>query len=162
MAWTYSGDPSTSDRDEARFWLQDTDDTRPLMTDEALDFLLTRFDGMANAPMYVASVAAERLAARFAIEVDTSADGVSVSIGQLQSRYTELAKSLREQWKSDSTPGDYDFAGLMEDALENDPSIPPLLFGTGFMDNAEAGRQDYGSRDPGDTQGNWYLEEWLT
>ena len=40
MAWTYSGDPGSSDRDKLRFISGDVDITRQLWTNEELDFVL--------------------------------------------------------------------------------------------------------------------------
>ena len=33
MAWSYSGDPASSDKDAVRFWVQDTDSAVPLLSD---------------------------------------------------------------------------------------------------------------------------------
>lgn len=40
MSWTYSGDPSSDDRDAVRFLIQDTDTNRQLATNEEIDWLL--------------------------------------------------------------------------------------------------------------------------
>ena len=106
--------------------------------------------------MYCASVAADVLANRFAREVSTSADGVTVALSELQERFQNLATNLREQWKTLlSVMGSADFAGIMLDVETIDSSIKPLVFGVGFMDNYEAGQQDYGYYSPGDYE--WLL-----
>lgn len=150
MSWSYSGDPSTSDLDQTRFWLQDIDITFQLMQDEELNWLIASSDGMQAAPLYAASIAAEVLANRYAKEVSVSADGVSVQIGDLQDRFNKLAENLRDQWQDIvAALGDYDFAGIALDVNTWDETIQPLVFGIGFMDNYMAGQQDYGYYSPG-------------
>jgi hypothetical protein len=150
MSWSYSGDPSASDLDQCRFWLQDVDTTYQLMQDEELNWLIAQSDPMQAAPLYAASVAAEVLANRYAKEVSVSADGVSVALGELQDKFNKLAENLRGQWHEIvAALGDYDFAGIVMDVNSWDETIMPLVFGIGFMDNYEAGQQDYGYYSPG-------------
>jgi len=154
VTWTYSGDPATSYLDQVRFWIQDVDATFPMMQDEELLWLLDFAENQVTAPaLYVASVAAEVLGNRYAKEVSVSADGVSVQIGDLAERYNKMAESLREQWHTIvAALGDYDFAGIALDVTTWDETIQPLVFGVGFMDNAEAGQQDFGYYSPGGYQ----------
>jgi hypothetical protein len=151
MAWTYSGDPSTSDRDAVRFYVQDTDPDFQLIADEEIDFLIDKWDPQVpDTALFVAALAAEALAARFAREVSVSADGVSVQIGDLQTRYNDLAMRLRDQYKASLKAGAPDYSGYLFD-MSWDPSIKPLVFGVGFMDNYLVGKQDYGDYDPGES-----------
>ena len=148
MSWTYSGDPSASEKDQVRFYVGDVDSTFPLLTDEEIGFLLTQWDEAYNGPLYVAAVAAEVISGRFAREVSVSADGVSAQIGELQQRYDTLANSLRDQYKA--LYGFFDpvtAANILNDTF--DPSIKPLIFAIGFNDNYQAGRQNYGDFHPG-------------
>lgn len=41
--YTYSGDPSNSDLDEARFLIQDTDMDDPIMNDQEIEYLIDRY-----------------------------------------------------------------------------------------------------------------------
>ena len=41
MVWSYSGDPSSSDRDALRFLIGDTDTSDQQLVNEELDYLLT-------------------------------------------------------------------------------------------------------------------------
>jgi hypothetical protein len=151
VAWTYTGDPATSDRDAVRFYVQDTDPDFQLISDEEIDFLLTKWDPQVpDTPLFVAALAAEALAARFAREVSVSADGVSVQVGDLQARYNDLAVKLRDQYKASLNAGAPDYSAFLFDQSW-DPTIKPLVFGVGFMDNYEAGKQDYGDYDPGES-----------
>jgi hypothetical protein len=45
LTWTYSGDPSASNRDKVRFLVHDTDTTRQLITDEEVAWALTDAGG---------------------------------------------------------------------------------------------------------------------
>lgn len=146
--WSYSGDPASSDRDQVRFYIQDTDQGRQLLADEEIDFVLVQWEAAFNSPLYAAAVCAEVLAAKFAAEVSVNADGVSVDQGALQARYNDLAVSLRDQYKALS--GNQGPIGASDFGLDGDPTIPSLSFGVGFQDNAYAGSQDYGDqRGPG-------------
>lgn len=150
MTWTWSGDPSSSTLDELRFYIQDTDTSFQLLSDEELTFLLDTYADQFGHVLAVAAMACEVIAAKFARQVDASADGVSVSLGQLQQRYNDLAQSLRDQFK---LVGSDNLAGAL-DAMFSDVSvfdIEPLVFGVGFMDNFRAGQQDYGYYSPGST-----------
>lgn len=150
MSWTYSGIPSSTPLDEVRFYLQDTEITFPLLSDEELNFLLDTYMPIYGSPLAVAAMAAEVVAAKFARQVNTSADGVSVSLGDLQQRYNDLAESLRAQYHE---LGGENLADAL-DQMFSDVSIfeiEPLVFGVGFMDNYRAGQQDYGYYSPGQT-----------
>lgn len=154
MSWTYSGNPGASEKDQVRFYVGDVDETFPLLTDEEISFLLNQWYDSYNGPLYVASIAAEVIAGRFAREVSVSADGVSAQIGELQQRYDALASSLREQYKA--LYGFFDpvtAANILNDTF--DPSIKPLIFGIGFNDNYLAGRQNYGDFHPGRSTDWW-------
>lgn len=155
MSWSYSGDPATSQLDAVRFWLQDTDTTFQLMSDEEIGYLLTTWgDATQYSEVRVAAAAAEVLANRFAREVSTSADGVSVAIGELQDRFDKLALNLRDQWRSlTAYTGSADFAGVLLDPNEDMADLKPLVFGVGFMDNYEVGQADFGYYSPGDYSG---------
>lgn len=141
MTWSYSGDPASSDLDEVRFWLQDTDTTDQLMTDEEIQFVIDSNVAAFNSNIYAASVCAETVAARFTREIAVAADGVSASVEQLQQKYNDLAASLRDQYR---TRMGIPSAGGIEYGEYPDTTIKPLSFGKGMHDNVNAGRQDYG------------------
>ncbi len=151
MTWTYSGVPGTTPLDETRFWIQDTEMSFQLLQDEELTWLLDTYMPVYGSPIAVAAIACEVLAAKFARQVNTSADGVSVSLGDLQQRYNDLAESLRAQYHE---LGGANLADSL-DQMFSDVSvyeIEPLVFGVGFMDNYRAGQQDYGYYSPGETR----------
>ena len=66
---------------------------------------------------------------------------------------------MRDQYKAsrslDATPI---ARGIMM-GDRSDPTIKPLVFGTGFTDNYRAGRQDYGDYHPGEEDYSIWGEE---
>ena len=154
MAFTYSNDPASSTRDAIRFYCQDTNVDDPLLQDEEIDFLSAQWAHVTDHPMYLAAVACEAIAARFAREISYSADGISVGASELQNKYNQLATDLREQHKASVIGDGPDISGILVGA-ELDDTIKPLVWGKGMHDNPEAGRQDYGGDNWRD---DWYPE----
>lgn len=150
MTYSYSGDPSTSDLDEVRFWIQDTDEAGNgewILTDEELKFLIATWFPISESLLLVSATAAEVIATKYTSQISISGDGVSVQLSELQNKYQTLATKLRDQAKalSASNTGPL-LTGLLWDS-GRDMTIQPLVFGIGFMDNFEAGRQNYGDRE---------------
>jgi hypothetical protein len=160
MGYNYSGDPSDSPKDEVRFYLQDVDMTDPLLTDEEIEFYVGKLLPVYGNTLAVASYLADVIANRFAREIDLSADGISVSASQLQTKYRDMAKSLRAQWHAISGAGALPDVGGILWGEELDPSIKPLVWAKGMDDNLRAGQQDYG----GTTEPRWaysqFYEPW--
>lgn len=145
MSWTYSGNPTSSTTDEIRFLIGDTDASDPLLQDEEIQYLYNTWFTKYGTVFYVASIACETIAASYAREASHSADGVSVQLGEIQQKFTAQAETLREQHQNLLIGGIPDVGGVTADE-QPDPTIAPLIFGTGMSDNTAAGRQDYGSR----------------
>ena len=149
MTFSYSGDPSSSDRDQVRFHVQDTDSGFPLLQDEEYDWLIAQWKPKYDSLIYVAAVAAANISRKFVGLVSVSVDGVSVNTADLAQRYRDLAMELRSQHNSFQIGGEVPLENVMVGDYR-DPSIRPLRFGVGIDDNPEAGQQDYGgwSYDP--------------
>ena len=152
MAWSYSGDPATGHKDAVRFYVGDIDPSIQLLQDEDIYFLIGKWMPVYNSDLMVAAAAAEIIANHFAREVTVSADGVSVGSDALQQKYDTLAQNLRDMYKIEQQ-GTPIIPGLWDPSW--DPTIKPLRFGIGFMDNYEAGRQDYGDYDPSGYPNGW-------
>ena len=94
MTWTYSGNPSSSDRDAVRFLVGDTTSTDPLISDEEIAYLLVLYTEPPNA----AVGAARAIAAKFSRESDqarTVGDlSLSESLSQKSTQYHHLADHL--------------------------------------------------------------------
>lgn len=142
MSWSYSGDPTSSDVDAVRFFVQDTNTDDQLLSDEEISFLITHWSEY-DSMIFVAAMAAETIASKFAREITVSADGVSVGTNELQQKYLSLAKQLRAQYDLEQVSGaPQSFGNNFNE--EFDASIKPLSFGVGLFDNAEAGAQEFG------------------
>lgn len=144
--WTYTipGQPGSADVDVVRFYMQDTDPSMPLLPDAEIQYLIDVWMPKHDSLIYVAAVAAERVAAKFTGVINVTADGVAVNVADISTRYLALAEQLRATHKDGQVGGEIDLANLMA-GTQPDWSIDPLSFGVGMHDNLEAGRQDYGS-----------------
>lgn len=146
MAFTY--DESLSRPiDQLRFLIEDTDEGLPYYQDGELEWLLSEWMPRNDSVYYVAAIAADKLATKFAAMPDVSADGVSVSLSSLSRQFRELAANLRETYKASQVGGEIDMSSIMV-GTRMDPSIRPLRFGVGMHDNPEVGAQDYGGVTP--------------
>lgn len=144
MGWEYSG-PSTSSKDAVRFLIGDTDVDDQLLSDEEITYLVNTWLPIHGTIFYVASMACETIAAKMAREITYSADGVSVSLSELQAKFEASSVTLRQQHRELLVGGAPDVGGISA-YEEQDNGIAPFIFGTGMSDNREAGRQDYGNR----------------
>jgi len=123
MAWTYSGDPSTSERDQVRFLVGDTDTNDQLLTDEEISYLLTTKKNVVKA----AIEACNRLIAKFSRDVDYSIGPEKVSAGDRVKQFKSLKEELvRDSIESNAAP----FWGGSELLEEQEP-----LFDLGMHDN---------------------------
>lgn len=139
--FSYTGDPSSRNLDAIRFYIGDTDESDYFLYDGEIEFLLATWLDKTNSLLYVASLAADAIAAKLAREVSYSADGVSVSTDQLQTKFQTLAEQLREQYKKEVSIGAAVFFTSDFWEMNYDPAIKPLSFGIGMHDNPEGGPQ---------------------
>jgi len=144
--WTYypPGNVLFGDVDVVRFYVQDTDPGVRLLGDLEIQYLIDEWVPKYDSLVYVAAVAADVIAAKFAGVVSVSADGVSVNVADLYEKYVSLAAQLRQQHKDAQVGAEVDIRNLMW-AQQPDWDIDPLQFGVGMHDSAEAGRQNWGS-----------------
>ena len=143
--WSYSGDPTTTPRDEVRFLLQDTDVTNPQLSDVEIDYCIQVGLKRADSLLWVAWYCCNVLIARYTAVVNASSDGVSVDTGTLVANYRALATTLWDQYQTvtaDDIPVNLDNISWGD---LPDPSITPLTFGLGLFDNLRAGNQQYGN-----------------
>lgn len=155
MTFTYLGDPKASPLAEVRFLVGDTDPARPLLSDAEITYVIDKWDPLFGSATLEAAVCCEVIAGNFAREISISADGVTVGLSELQGKFDARATSLRDQYKQEAQMASPSFDGVMFD-LTWDSTIKPLKFGTGFMDNYLAGRQNYGDYDPSEQPGYGY------
>lgn len=154
MSWSYSGDPAEGGVDEIRYLVGDTDSADPKATDEEIEYAIAKWEPIYGAQVDAGGVAylvaahiAEQIAAKFASEVSYSADGVSIGVNELQTKYNELAASLRGQASLYDVGGGPDVGGILY-SDQPDPMIRPTMWAVGMHDNASAGRQDAATPTP--------------
>lgn len=99
MAWSYSGNPASSVRDEVRFLIGDTDENSQQLQDEEIDYIATNAPdtGALYPNVAAAALAASALAARYAKLIDKTVGSLSISYSQKFQQYTSLATSLNTQ-----------------------------------------------------------------
>lgn len=90
MPFTYSGDPSTSTRNEVRFLINDTNANDVLFSDEELDYLI---DEWGSNVYEISRACCETLVSRFS----RLADSTSKSVGDISLSESYTAKSQQYQ-----------------------------------------------------------------
>jgi hypothetical protein len=151
MAFTYEASLASSKKDQVRFLVGDTDPDEFFLHDDEITWLLTIWEGKGTV-FYVASMAAESIAARFAREVTTSSDSQTVSTSELQQKYLDLAARLMRMHETLLTDGVVDMGGVTA-GEQPDPTVTSPAFGTGMHDFVEAGPQDMGD------WSNWTVDQ---
>lgn len=92
-ASTYSGDPSVSDKDAVRYWINDTDASSFALTDPEINYALTQYGN----PLLAAAACARSLAAKYAKLVDKTLGPLRLSYSQRSKAYLDLAATLQSQ-----------------------------------------------------------------
>jgi len=90
MAFNYSGDPTSSTRDEVRFLIGDTDTADGQLQDLEVDYLLTKYTTAAKAAL----AACLALASKYARLCDKAVGDLRISYSQRQKHYLDLAREL--------------------------------------------------------------------
>ena len=93
MAWTYSGDPSKSDRDWVRWRVGDTDSSDKLQTDAEIDAAVTTY----GTKYLAAAQIALSIAAGYARRVDTAMGKLKISHSQRVQYWTDFAMKLQAE-----------------------------------------------------------------
>ncbi len=130
MSFTYSGDPSSSTRDHARFLLGDTDSATPQLNDAEILFLLSSHG---DDPLAAAIDGAEVLSAKYGSIADQRTGDISVTYSKQASGYADLAHRLRARTPVTMWAGGMSVAERDEDAADADLIQPHVT--VGFMDN---------------------------
>jgi len=89
MAWSYSGNPSSSPLDELRFKIGDTDPAAPIFSDEELEYILTNNGGNMMASCTQCVQAAIAKYGRLKDEV----------VGGLQAKYQQIYENYQRMWQ---------------------------------------------------------------
>jgi hypothetical protein len=97
MSWTYSGDPSKSNKDAVRFLVGDTDQLDQLSTDEEIDWALLLKTNIYNAASLIASGIATNLAR---LKISVKIGPISEEYGDRAKFYAARAKELNDMASS--------------------------------------------------------------
>ena len=135
VKFTYGGDPSKSPRDAVRFYVGDTNESRPLLGDGEVDFALVQ---KGNNQLLAAAVCADALQGKFASLSNTKVGDVSKNFSDISKAYKELAKTLRGQAALFARPSAPAIRSTTKRALENDTDLIPPEFPLGLGDNPTA------------------------
>lgn len=103
MAWTYSGDPSSSPKDEVRFLIGDTIQADPLLQDEEINSVLAYEPN----PLLAAVICANTIAAKFARLADVTVGKTKIAYNQKAEAYFKLADKLEAQANGNLKPIPY-------------------------------------------------------
>lgn len=131
---TYSGDPSTSDLDAIRFWLQDTSSTTPLLNDDELRYFVDYAAGYSSDPILLAAALCSVIMSKYAGVAEISGDGITYSQAALQDKYSALATSLRDTWTRMNQSLGLPYAGGVEWCDGVRLNAKPALFAIGRND----------------------------
>ncbi len=124
MAWSYSGNPASSDKDAVRFYTGDTDETDQLVTDEEINFTITNEGGAIMAAVAVCRA----IAAKFSRQADKAIGDLRVSFSQKSEAYVKRAAGLELKGSGLAVP----FAGGLtvadkETAENNTANVQPIF-----------------------------------
>lgn len=141
--YSYSGDPTSSNKDAVRFLVGDTGPVAPatspawLSSDEEYNYLLTEY----SSPLAAAAAAADALCARFARQVDELTGDLQRKCSQKSKQYGFLADRLRKQASNPLTSVPIAFAGGISctdiNNREEDTDRYPDIFNIGENDSIE-------------------------
>lgn len=134
MAWSYSGDPSTSTKDAVRFLIGDTDPDDPLLSDEEMQYVI---QSAGSTSVYQAAHdACYHVAAMYArMATSKSVGDMSLSYSDRAKGYFDLANELLELGARRDVPTPWISPQALKRA--SDKNMPPANgteFWTGQMD----------------------------
>ena len=93
MAFSYSGDPSSSSLDAVRFLIADTDANTALLQNSEIIYILTAYPNTTLA----AAFAMEQIASSFSGRADIKVGNVSQKFGTVAQAYLDKAMQLRRE-----------------------------------------------------------------
>lgn len=134
MTWTYTGDPSVSDRDKVRFLIGDTDTTDQLVSDEEIAWQL----GVVGDNVYQAAHdLCVALAAKFArLATSKSVGGLSLSYADRSASFYGLADRILDLASRRDVPTPWIDPKNIKTATERDElGMQGHEFFTGIHDN---------------------------
>lgn len=149
---TYSGDPSSSDLDQVRFLLGDTDVSgdSALFSNAEIAWGISVWGPLFGSNILVAAQLAENAAAQYAQQASYSADGVSVTFGPIGDSLRALGATLKNQYAMAAQAGVAIEGGGINVGEAMVAGTKNFMFGIGMDDAPDAGQQDFGGDSPRD------------
>lgn len=163
MSWSYSGDPSSSDKDAIRFEIQDTNPSAPLLEDAEVTWCVLVETGVAadadaatlaetNPQGFFSACAraCESLARLFLAQADTQVGSLKTTYTKQAAQYAQQAKDLRSKAASLGAPytGGQSVSEKLANALDPDQVQP--AFSRDMFDSPWTGEsQDVSQSDLG-------------
>ena|SRR5215831_20452512 len=151
MAWSYSGSPSASPKDEVRFLIGDTNPADQELQDAEINYCLALVWGdPKNAPAYgnylAAAHAADNLASLYARQADKSVGDLHIAYGNRFKQFQLLAQRLRARATNHMVPA---WAGgehwsdkwnnyLDRDLLQGAVKVDGMNYAGGLSDSVHA------------------------
>ena len=138
--WSYSGDPSSSSKDQVRFLIGDTDFGKQQLTDEEINWAISAEANTSSAAARLALA----LALKFGRLVDKQVGDLKISYSALHKQYTDLANALNVDA---ATAGVAPYCGGIsiadKDSVEDETDRVQPSFKRGLHDNPnEAPEED--------------------
>lgn len=136
MSFSYSGDPASSELDQVRFLLKDTDPADYLLEDEELNWLITE----ETDPYSAAAAACNVLATKYARKADMAVGDLRIMSSQRSKAYKLQAKELRQlALRNSGAPKPYAGGTSVADKkLDEDNTDVPERFRIGIHDFPDA------------------------
>jgi hypothetical protein len=139
MAWTYSGNPATSNRNAVRFLSGDTVQTADVtLQDEEIDYLLTEWENVYDA----AAASCESRAARYANRASGSKKvgdlSLAIDYDKSAKGLLDMAERLHEQGGRNDPPLPWVDPASLQTAAQKEARVPSTEFYTGMFDNRRA------------------------
>lgn len=117
MGWTYSGDPTSSLKDQIRFDLGDTVQADPLLQDEEINFCISK----ESAYYGQLARACEAVAMRFQREASTKVGPLSYDLATRAKQFSDRADMYRKRAVAAHVPY---VGGMSQAEKQNDESNP--------------------------------------
>lgn len=99
MTWTYSGDPSSSARDEVRYLIGDTNEDDQQLSDQEIAWAIAQYPSQgAGYPNFKAAILlVNGLISKYTSSVSKTVGSLSINRGDKATKYRELLVNLKEQ-----------------------------------------------------------------
>jgi hypothetical protein len=92
MAWSYSGNPASSDKDKYRFSIGDTIQSEPVLQDEEIDFILLEYQDKNSRLYYLFQAAANTFSREYKRSLGPQSEDPSKRLEHFQAQMEKYRK----------------------------------------------------------------------